>query len=163
MSDDTRGGSAFSWFLAGLGLGSLIGVLYAPKAGQETRDELVAGALGSSEYVRQRSREATRAAGEYVERSRDQVNEYVARGRDQANEYVSTGRDHLNHLVNQSKDAVEAGRQKINDAYNQSRQAVAEQKEKLAAAYDAGKSAYVETVAPELPHDELIPGSESYS
>ena len=36
--------SGFSWFLAGLGLGALIGVLYAPKAGRETREELMSSA-----------------------------------------------------------------------------------------------------------------------
>ena len=152
MSDDKRGGSAFSWFLAGLGLGSLIGVLYAPKPGQETRDDIVANALGGTEYVRQRSREAKRTAGDYV-----------ARGRDQATDYVSTGREHISHYVNRSREAVEASRQKINDAYSQSLQTVAEQKEKLAAAYDAGRQAYIETTAPDLPREELIPSSEKLS
>ena len=146
---DTRGGSAFSWFLAGLGLGSLFGVLYAPKSGQETREELVASALGSGEYVRQRSREATYAAGSYAERGKGQVNDYVERGKGQVNQYVSQGRD-----------AVEAGRRKINDAFNQGRMTVAEQKEKLSAAYDAGRQAYIETAAPPVPPEELIPNSE---
>ncbi len=151
-SRDTRGGSAFSWFLAGLGLGSLIGVLYAPKSGQETREELLTGALGSGEYVRQRSREATSVAGTYVDRGRGQVNEYVERGKGQVNQYVSRGRD-----------AVGAGRQKINDAYNQGRMTVAEQKEKLAAAYDAGRQAYIETSAPPVPKEELIPNGDHVS
>jgi gas vesicle protein len=147
MANDQNGGSSFSWFLAGLSLGSLLGVLYAPRSGQQTREELVAGALGSSELVRQRSREAKRAAAEYVDRSKDQVNDYVNRGKEQ-----------VDHLSSKSREAVEAGRQKINEAYNQSRQAVAEQKEKFSAAYGAGKQAYVETTAPPVPQEELIPG-----
>ena len=35
MADQDGGG--FVWFLAGLGLGGLIGVLYAPRAGSEIR------------------------------------------------------------------------------------------------------------------------------
>lgn len=140
MANNTQGGSGFSWFLAGLGLGSLLGVLYAPKAGQDTRDELLASAMGSREYVRDRSREAGRLAGDYVERGKGQVNEYVSRG----------------------KGAVEQGRQKANDAYSQGRNAVAEQKEKISAAYEAGKQAYNETtVAPS--HEDLIPGNEHKS
>ena len=137
MANDSQGGNGFSWFLAGLGIGSLLGVLYAPKAGQDTRDELVAGALGSREYLRDRSQHAGRVAGEYVERGKDQVNDYVARG----------------------KDAVESGRQKVNDVYNQGRQAVLGKKEKLSAAYDAGRHAYEETSVT-VPPEELIPGSE---
>lgn len=148
MANNSNGGSSFSWFLAGLSLGSLLGVLYAPKSGQETREELVSGAIGSTEYVRQRSREAKYAAADYA-----------ARGKDQVNDYVNRSKDHVQHLSDKGREAVETGRQKINEAYNQSRQALADQKEKLGAAYEAGKQAYEETAAPPLPHEELIPDS----
>jgi gas vesicle protein len=136
MASDSQGGSGFSWFLAGLGIGSLLGVLYAPKAGQDTREELVANALGS----RDRSREASRAAGDYVERGKGQVNNYVSK----------------------SKEAVEIGRQKVNEAYNQGRQTVLGKKEKLSAAYEAGKHAYEDTSV-KVPSEELIPSSEHLS
>ena len=42
MSD--RDGNSFVWFLAGLGLGALAGVLYAPRSGSETREALRARA-----------------------------------------------------------------------------------------------------------------------
>ena len=163
MSKDSQGGSAFSWFLAGLGLGSLIGVLYAPRPGQETRDELVSTALGSTEYVRQRSREVAATAGDYVERSRGQVADYVARGKDQATQYSSVGKDQASQYLAKGKDAVETGRQKINEVYSQSAQALAEQKEKLAAAIGAGKQAYTETTVPPGSTGELIPGSDNPS
>ncbi len=163
MSKDSQGGSAFSWFLAGLGLGSLLGVLYAPRPGQETRDELVSTALGSTEYVRQRSREAAANAGDYVERSKGQVADYVARGKDQATQYTSVGKDQAGQYIAKGKDAVETGRQKINEVYSQSAQALAEQKEKLAAAIGAGKQAYAETSAPAGTPGELIPGSDKLS
>ena len=35
-------GSGFGWFLIGLGIGAAVGVLYAPKAGHETREDLAA-------------------------------------------------------------------------------------------------------------------------
>ena len=167
MSNDSNGGSAFSWFLAGLGLGSLLGVLYAPRPGQETRDSLVAGALGSTEYVKQRGLEATRVAGDYVERGRGQLNEYrgqltdfAARGKGQLNEYVSTGKDQVNEYVSKGKGAVETGRQKINQGLH----SVAEQKEKLKASYGAGRQAYVETSVPAgSVKEELIPGSDQHS
>jgi gas vesicle protein len=148
MAND-NGSSAFSWFLAGLGLGSLLGVLYAPRAGYETREELVASALGSGEYLRQRSREAQRTAGEYVDRGRGQVNDYVERGKEQVNYYVGRG-----------KAAAETGRTKINETYTQGKQVIADQKEKLNAAYEAGKQAYVETTAAPVPSEELIPSPE---
>jgi gas vesicle protein len=129
-------GNGFSWFLAGLGIGSLLGVLYAPKSGQETRDELVAGALGKTEYLKQRSREVGSQVGEYVERGKGQVNEYVEKGKVQVGEYVEKGKGY-----------VDLGRGKINDAVNQGRNLVNEHTVKAQAAYEAGKQAYVETTA----------------
>ena len=41
-----------AWFLAGLGVGALIGILYAPKSGRETREDLAQGAREGSEYLR---------------------------------------------------------------------------------------------------------------
>jgi len=32
------------WFLAGLGVGALAGILYAPKSGRETRERIASGA-----------------------------------------------------------------------------------------------------------------------
>ena len=38
MDEDTKGqGQGLVWLLAGLGIGALLGVLYAPKSGRETR------------------------------------------------------------------------------------------------------------------------------
>ena len=33
-----------AWFLAGLGVGALVGILYAPKSGKETREDIATGA-----------------------------------------------------------------------------------------------------------------------
>jgi len=40
MSDNDNGASGLGWFLAGLGVGALVGVLYAPKAGRELRGDI---------------------------------------------------------------------------------------------------------------------------
>jgi len=174
MSKDSKGGSTFSWFLAGLGLGSLLGVLYAPRPGQQTREELKETALGSTEYVRQRSREATRTAAEYAARGKEQAAQYATQGKEQASQYVSAGKEQVSSLAGAAKEqastlagtakeTIETGRQKINDAYTQSVQVVTEQKEKLAASFEAGKQAYTETTVAPLPKQIVIPGTETLS
>jgi gas vesicle protein len=72
MSD--RDGSSFVWFLAGLGLGALAGVLYAPRSGSETREVLRARAEEGREYVRDRAREAREQAAQWADRGREVVN-----------------------------------------------------------------------------------------
>ena len=43
------------WFLAGLGVGAVVGILYAPKSGRETREDLANSAREGTEYVRAKS------------------------------------------------------------------------------------------------------------
>jgi len=73
MSD--RDGNSFVWFLAGLGLGAVAGVLYAPRSGSETREALLARAEESREYVRGRAREAREQAAQWADRGREAVNQ----------------------------------------------------------------------------------------
>jgi len=73
MSD--RDGSSIVWFLAGLGLGALAGVLYAPRSGSETREALRARAEEGRDYVRNRAREARDQASQWADRGRDVVSQ----------------------------------------------------------------------------------------
>ena len=102
MADETQSSSGFSWFLAGLGIGALIGVLYAPKAGKETREDLAASAREGTEYLRQRSKEATEQINQIVDRGKAQVSEYVDRGK----EYIDRGRAQWDDFVAQSRQFV---------------------------------------------------------
>lgn len=70
-----RDSNSFVWFLAGLGLGALVGVLYAPRAGEETRRELRQRAEEGREYVRNRAREVKEQANEWTDRGRDVVSQ----------------------------------------------------------------------------------------
>jgi gas vesicle protein len=92
MSD--RDGNSFLWFLAGLGVGAVVGILYAPRSGSETRDAIRSKADESREYMRQRSE----------------------RARAQASEWVEKGRDVLNQQKEQFRSAYEAGRQAYQEA-----------------------------------------------
>jgi len=69
-----RDGNSFVWFLAGLGLGALAGVLYAPRSGNETREVLRARAEEGRDYVRNRAREAAGQASQWADRGREVVN-----------------------------------------------------------------------------------------
>lgn len=73
MSD--RDSNSFVWFLAGLGLGALAGVLYAPRSGAETREALRARAEDGREYMRSRAREAKEQAQQWADRGREAVSQ----------------------------------------------------------------------------------------
>jgi gas vesicle protein len=73
MADDSSNG--FLWFLAGLGIGAAVGVLYAPKAGRETREDILRAAEDGRELVRDRARQYRNQAGEWVDRGKDVVSQ----------------------------------------------------------------------------------------
>jgi gas vesicle protein len=68
MSRDNNG---FGWFLAGLGLGALVGVLYAPKSGRETRQSLIDAAEEGRDFVVTKGRQAREQVGQYSERGKE--------------------------------------------------------------------------------------------
>jgi len=80
MAEDNRG-LGLAWLLVGLGVGALVAILYAPKSGRETREDIARGAREGTEYLRSRSKQAVEQVGTLVEKSKEQVGEYMERGR----------------------------------------------------------------------------------
>lgn len=69
MSDNV--GSKVSYFLVGLGVGALVGVLFAPKSGEETREFLSKRADEGKEYAQRKARELRERADELIERGKE--------------------------------------------------------------------------------------------
>lgn len=86
MSDN--GGTRFSYFLVGLGLGTVIGLLFAPRSGRETREMLTEKAEEGREFLKQRGRELREQVEELVERGKDTV----ARQKEQIAAAVDAGK-----------------------------------------------------------------------
>jgi gas vesicle protein len=72
MSND-NGGSKAVYFLAGMGIGAILALLFAPKSGEETRDFIAQKAGEGKEYVTARGRELRKQAEEAVEKAKDVV------------------------------------------------------------------------------------------
>lgn len=94
MSD--RNGGGVLWFLAGLGIGAAVGILYAPQSGAETRDLIMSKAEEGSEYMRKRARDAREQAGQWAERGKqaysaqkEQIRSAVEAGRQAYREKTS--------------------------------------------------------------------------
>ncbi|MBV8818306.1 MAG: YtxH domain-containing protein [Acidobacteriaceae bacterium] len=92
MSDDRNG--SIGWFLAGLGIGALVGILYAPKSGRETRESLMDSVDEGREYAAKRARQA----------------------REQVNDWVDKGKDAVSRQKDQIASAIDSGRQAYREA-----------------------------------------------
>lgn len=117
MAEESRI-NGFAWFLAGLGVGALAGILYAPKSGRETREELANSAREGTEYLRNRSKQVAEQVGGIVDKGKEHVGEYVDRGREvvdrgraQWEEFVERGKSLVGDQASKVTAAAEAGRQ----------------------------------------------------
>jgi gas vesicle protein len=92
MEEDNK----FSYFFLGLGLGVAVGVLFAPRSGEETREIIKTKTGEGADYVKRRSSELRDAATDALERGKDSLRKQ---------------RDNLTA-------AVDAGKQAYRDAMN---------------------------------------------
>ncbi len=72
MSDD-NGASKFGFFLAGLSIGAILALLFAPRSGEETRRYISGKADEGKDYLASRSRELREQAEELVEKGKDRL------------------------------------------------------------------------------------------
>ena len=86
---EDNGGTKFLYFLTGLGIGALIGILFAPQAGEKTRELIAERAEEGRDFLLRKGREV----------------------RDQASSYVDRGKEALSHQRDQLSSAIEAGKQ----------------------------------------------------
>lgn len=94
MADESCSGGGLLWFLAGLGVGAAVGVLYAPKSGRETRDAILHKA----------------------EEGRDMVEEQARKYKEQAQEWADRSKEVFTQQKDNLRSAFEAGRQAYRDA-----------------------------------------------
>ena len=87
MSDNV--GSKVSFFLVGLGIGALVGILFAPKSGEETREYLSQKADEGRDYAQRKAQELRERAEDLVERGKN----VAARQRESISAAVDAGRE----------------------------------------------------------------------
>ena len=82
-------GSKVSFFLVGLGIGALVGILFAPKSGEETREFLADKADEGREYAQRKAKELRERAEDLIERSK----EIMSKQKDALSSAVELGKE----------------------------------------------------------------------
>lgn len=71
MSECRSGCGSFIWFLMGVGVGVAVGMLYAPKPGDQTREDLFQKADEGREVFINRAKQAAEQAQQWMEKGRE--------------------------------------------------------------------------------------------
>lgn len=93
----SNGGSKFGYFLAGMGVGAIIALLFAPRSGEETR-----------EYLREKYDDARDEAKRRVRDIRERAEEYSEKGK----EFVERQRESLEAALDAGKQAYREEKRK---------------------------------------------------
>ena len=85
---EDREGSKLVYFMVGLGFGALLGILFAPQSGEETRKLIADKTEEGREYLLRKSRQVRDQATEYIDRGK----ETVAKQREQIAAAIEAGK-----------------------------------------------------------------------
>jgi len=70
---ENNGASKLGFFLAGLGMGAILALLFAPKSGKETRDYIAQKAGEGRDYVKSKGEDLRKQTEEVIEKGKDLV------------------------------------------------------------------------------------------
>jgi gas vesicle protein len=110
MAED-KSFSTLGWFVAGVGIGAVIGILFAPKSGSETRESIVSGAREGGEYIRNKAHEASEQISGLYQRGKTQAAGLHERGKEQWSDLVDRSREYVADKATRVSAAVDAGRE----------------------------------------------------
>jgi len=88
----------FGNFLLGLGVGVGVGLLFAPRAGEETRDMLMSKADEGKDYLKRQSEELRDSAAGIVDKGREVIN----RQKDSLADAIDAGKQAYREKVEQA-------------------------------------------------------------
>jgi gas vesicle protein len=79
MMANCNAATKVSYFIAGLGIGAAVALLFAPQSGEDTRKQIAKKAEEGTDFVAAKSREIRKQAEELVDQGKDLVSKQKAR------------------------------------------------------------------------------------
>ena len=99
------------WFLAGVGLGAVAGIFYAPKSGQELRADILRSVDQSRDSLAARGREAREVINSWVDTAKDVVDdkkEQIAAVADMEMRSVRRRKENISAAIDAGREAYKA-------------------------------------------------------
>lgn len=141
MGNDRDSGENIStkltFFLVGAGIGAVLALLFAPKSGEELRNDIADATRKGIDKSREAAQQLGTKASEYYDTTKQKAGEYYEGARETAEEYYEATRERASELY-------DTATTKAGEVVAKTRDAVQTQAGSLSAAVEAGKKAYVE-------------------
>jgi gas vesicle protein len=109
--DDSNVTTKLTYLLIGGGIGAVIALLFAPKSGQELREDIADVTRKGIEKSKETAAQLQERAGEYYEVGRERANELYQTAQEKAGEIGEKAKSAAARTANPFTAAVEAGKE----------------------------------------------------
>lgn len=134
MGNDRNSGDNIStkltFFLVGAGIGAVLALLFAPKSGEELRNDIADATRKGIDKSREAAQQLGAKAGEYYDSARETAEEYYEATRERAAELYDTASAKAGEVVTKTRDAARTQAGSISAAVEAGKKAYAEEKRK---------------------------------
>ncbi len=141
MGNDRDNGDNIStrltYFLVGAGIGAVLALLFAPKSGEELRNDIADATRKGIDRSKEAAAQLGVKANEVYDTTRAKASELYDTARETAGEYYEATRE-------RAADIYDTATTKAGEVVAKTRDAAARQAGSIQAAVEAGKQAYVE-------------------
>ncbi len=133
-----------TFFLVGAGIGAVLALLFAPKSGEELRNDIADATRKGIDRSREAAEQLGAKATEYYDATRTRAGEAYDSARETAGEYYEATRERATELYDTATAKAGEVASKAGQVASKTREAATRQAGSIQAAVEAGKKAYVE-------------------
>ncbi len=130
--DETSAATKLTYLIVGGGIGAILALLFAPKSGQELREDIADATRKGLEKSKEAAAQIQEKAGEYYEVSREKASELYQTAAEKAADLSEKAKTAAANTANPFTAAIEAGK----DAYT------AEKRKNESKAITEGRASY---------------------
>ncbi len=138
--EEAGAGTKLTYLLIGGGIGAILALLFAPKSGQELREDIADVTRKGIEKGKETAAVVGERAGEYYEVTRERAGEIYGTAQDKAGELYSAAQEKVGDLKEKVGDLTD----KAGELTGKVKEVAAGNSNPFSAAIEAGKEAYVE-------------------
>lgn len=143
-----------TYLLIGGGIGAILALLFAPKSGQELREDIADATRKGLEKSKEVAGNLQERAGEYYEVSREKANEFYHSAQEKASEIAELAKDKAEEITEKAKGAAARTTNPITAAIEAGKEAYIEEKRRTeTSVITEGRPTYPKDGVLELPED----------
>jgi gas vesicle protein len=128
--EDANASTKLTYLLIGGGIGAILALLFAPKSGQELREDIAVATKKGIEKGKETAVHLQDAAGDYYEVTRERANEIYHTAQERAGEFSEKAKMTAEELGEKAKAAAAQTANPISAAFEAGKEAYKEEKRK---------------------------------